>query len=302
MRTIAAAGAGLYTSTFIGCGVDTGGKIGARVLRPNTLSDKLAVVSGGKIENMVRSAMKALGGMDKLVRKGDTVVVKPNIGWAQPPEYGASSNPETVATIVKLCLEAGAGTVKVFDRPCDDRRRAYTESGIKKAAEAAGAKVSYTDDSRFVKLEIPEGKALKEWPIYRDALEADVLINIPIAKVHNSTGLTLSLKNLMGIAGGNRGTWHQDLHTKIADFYTVVPCDLSVIDAYRIMLKHGPRGGRLDDVEVKKIIAICRDNVATDAFAAKELFGIPPHRIGYIKQAHERGLGNMEYKSIMIPA
>ena len=299
IKTLGAAGAGLYASTFVGCGKE-GGKVGARVLRSNDLSDKLAVAVGGEIDDMVRKTMKALGGMDKLVRKGDTVVVKPNIGWARKPELGACSNPQTVATVVRLCLEAGAKEVKVFDIPCDDKRRTYSESGIRKAAEEAGANVLYVDDSRFVDLEIPDGKALTNWPTYRDALECDVLINVPIPKSHGSTGLTLSLKNLMGVAGGNRGKWHQELHTKIADFYTVVPCDLSVIDGYRIMVTNGPSGGRPEYVEVKKTIAICKDSIAADAFAAKELFGIAPEKIGYISQAHERGLGDMRYESRLV--
>ncbi len=302
IRTVGAAGVGLCASGLIGCGTKERAEAVARVLRPNGLSDKLAVAGGGDIEQMLRRAMDALGGMDSLVKKGDTVVVKPNIGWAQPPEHGACSNPETVSVLVRMCLEAGAAAVKVFDRPCDDKRRSYHESGIESAAKEAGAKVSYVDDSRFLDIDIPDGKSLKEWPVYRDALECDVLINVPIPKVHNSTGLTLSLKNLMGIAGGNRGEWHRDydLSTAITDFYTVVPCDLSVMDAYRIMLHHGPRGGRLDDVEVRKTIAVCKDNVAADAFAARELFGRDPQNIGYIRQAHDRGLGDMQYETRLL--
>jgi uncharacterized protein (DUF362 family) len=294
IRTIGAAGIGIYASSLVGC-KRNGEKIAARVLRENELSDKLAVASGGDIEEMVRSALKALGGMDKLVRKGDIVVVKPNIGWAQPPENGASTNPNVVATIVKLCMEAGAKKVKVFDNTLDDKRRAYSETGIGKAAQDAGADTPFIDDSRFAELEIPDGKILKKWLTYRDALECDVLINVPVAKVHGSSGLTLAMKNLMGIIGGKRGVWHQDLHTHIADFSTAVKCDLTVIDGYRVMLRNGPRGGRPDDVELKKTIAVCKDVVAADAFAAKELFGRDPQSIGYIKQAHERGLGNIEY-------
>jgi uncharacterized protein (DUF362 family) len=294
IRTIIAAGTSIYASSLIGC-KRSGGKIGARMLRENELSDKLAVASGGEIEEMVRSAVKALGGMDKLVRKGDIVVAKPNIGWAQPPVNGASTNPDVVATIVKLCIEAGAKKVKVFDNTLDDKRRAYSETGIGKAAQDAGADTPFIDDSRFAELEIPNGKVLKKWLTYRDALECDVLINVPVAKVHNSSGLTLAMKNLMGIIGGNRGLWHQDLHTHIADYSTAVKCDLTVIDGYRVMVRNGPRGGRPDDVEMKKTIAVCKDVVAADAFAAKELFGRDPEGIGYIKQAHERGLGDMDY-------
>ena len=296
LRTISAAGIGIYASSLIGC-KRNGAKIGVRVLRENELSDKLAVASGGEIEEMVRSTVKALGGMDKLVRKGDIVVLKPNIGWAQPPENGASTNPDVVATIVKLCIEAGAKKVKVFDNTLDDKRRAYSETGIGKAAQDAGADTPFIDDSRFVELEIPDGKTLKKWLTYRDALECDVLINVPVAKVHNSSSLTLAMKNLMGIVGGNRGLWHQDLHTHIADFSTAVKCDLTIIDGYRVMVRNGPRGGRPDDVEVKKTIAVCKDIVAADAFAAKELFGREPKDIGYIQQGHERGIGNMEYET-----
>ena len=300
MRTTAAAGLGLYASTFIGCGKKEAVKLGPRVLRPNDVSDKLAVVSGGEIEQMVRAAMKALGGMERLVKKGDTVVVKPNIGWVSRPEYGACSHPETVGSVVKLCREAGAETIKVFDNPCEDRARSYDESGIRKAAEAAGADVVFMDDSRFVDLEIPGAEALKSWLTYRDALECDVLINVPVPKHHGSTGLTLSLKNLMGTAGGKRGKWHQNLDTKIADFYSAVPCDLTVIDAQRIMLRAGPNAGRLEDIEMKNTIAICKDSVAADAFATERLFGRKPEHILYTKKAHERSLGDMDYASRLV--
>ena len=292
IRTVGAVGVGMCTPTIFGCFKK---EIKARSSRANKLSDMLAVATGGGIDEMVRKAMDALGSMGKLVRSGDIVVIKPNIGWAQPPEKGASTNPQTVAALVKLCVEAGAKKVKVLDRPCDEIRRAYSESGIKSAAEKAGAVVPYIDNSRFAELEIPKGVFLTKWSVYEEVVEADVLINVPVAKVHNSSGLTLSLKNLMGVAGGNRGKWHEDIHTSIADFYSVVRCDLTVIDAYRIMLRNGPRGGRLSDVEVRKTIAICKDGVMADAYAAKELFGRKPESLGFIRQAHERGLGDMNY-------
>ena len=300
IRTTAAAGLGIYASTIFGCGKKAAAELGPRVLRPNGLSEKLAVAKGGGIEQMVRATMKAIGGMEKVVKSGDTVVVKPNIGWASRPEYGACSHPETVAAVVKLCIEAGAAKVKVFDNPCEDRARTYNESGIRKAAETAGAEVPYMDNSRFVDLEIPGAEALREWPTYRDALECDVLINVPVPKHHGSAGLTLSLKNMMGVAGGNRGKWHQNLDTKIADFYSAAPCDLTVVDAQRIMLRSGPNAGRLEDIETKNTIAVCKDAVAADAYAARELFGRKPEQILYVKKAHDRSLGDMDYASRLL--
>ncbi len=298
LKVTGAAGAGLYTFGITGCGKKK--EAGPRTLRENSMGRDIVVAQGDDIRSAVRGVVEKLGGMSALVQKGDTVVVKPNIGWTTTPELGGCTNPAVVAAVVELCLEAGAKKVKVFDRSCKEDRICYKNSGIADGATKAGADVSYVDKRRYVNVPIERGKKLKLWPIYEDALTADVLINLPVAKVHNSSGLTLSLKNLMGTAGGDRGEWHQSLHQKIADYYTVLPCDLSIMDAYRVMVRNGPAGGNPSDVVLKKTIVASTDLIALDAFAAKEFFNKTPDEVRHIKYASEFGSGDMNFEGRVV--
>ncbi len=298
MKIAGAAGAGLYGFGILGCGRKE--EFHPRTLRQNSMSRNVVVGKGDDIRSVVRAVIEKLGGMSSLVGKGDVVVVKPNIGWTTPPELAACTNPEVVVAVVELCYQAGAKTVKVFDRSCRDDRIAYKNSGIAAAARKARADVSYVDRRRFYEVPIERGKKLKSWPIYEEALKADVLINLPVAKVHNATGLTLSLKNMMGTAGGDRGTWHQSLHQKIADYSTVLPCDLGVLDAYRVMVRNGPAGGNPRDVTLVKSIAASTDLVALDAFAAKEFFDKTPEQVRHIKYASEFGSGDMDFSGRVV--
>ncbi len=292
IKTASAAGAAFYTFGILGCKKK---QLAPRELRQSSMTDRIVVGRGDDIRTVVRTVIEKLGGMPALVRKGDIVVVKPNIGWTTPPELGACTNPEVVAAIVELCYEAGASKVKVFDRGCRDDRIAYQRSGIAAASKKVGAEVSFVEKARFCDVPMERGKKLKSWPIYEDAVKANVLINVPVAKVHNATALTLALKNLMGTAGGDRGAWHQSLHQKIADYYTVLPCDLGVLDAYRVMLTNGPSGGNPRDVRLVKTIVASTDLVALDAFAAKEFFNKTPQEVRHIKYASDLGLGKLDF-------
>ena len=253
----------------------------------------LAVARGPMPERAVRAAVDALGGIRRFIAAGDVVVVKPNMGWDRRPEYAATTNPAVVAALVKLCLEAGAAKVKVFDRPVNDPRRTYVQSGIEAAARAAGAEVSYMDERRFREVKIPQGTAIQSWPIYIDVLEADKLINVPIAKHHGLSRLTLAHKNLMGVMGESRGRIHQRLDETLVDVSTVVrPC-LHVLDALRILTAHGPTGGDLADVKQLDTIVAGTDPVAVDAFGAT-LFGLTGADLGSVREAARRGLGVMD--------
>jgi uncharacterized protein (DUF362 family) len=242
---------------------------------------------------MVKAAVESLGGIDKLVKPNDVVVVKPNMAWDRLPEQAATTNPAAVAAIVELCLKAGARKVQVFDRTCNDPRRSYDTSGIAKAAEEAGASVSQVNKRKFRSIAISNGKSMQEWPIYGDAAKADVLINIPIAKHHSQSRLTLGMKNMMGIAGGDRGKWHTDIHQRIADFATVTAVDLTLVDAYRILTDHGPNSGTEADVRQEGLLVAGVDPVAVDAYCTT-IFGLDPREVGFIPNAHALGLGEMD--------
>nr|HPQ40756.1 DUF362 domain-containing protein [bacterium] len=203
---------------------------------------KLVIGKNTNYAELVRGVMEKLGGMAAFVRKGDTVVIKPNIGWDRKPEHAANTHPDVVKTLVELVLAAGAKEVKVFDRTCNEQRRCYQNSGIGPALEAMADRritVMHPEDRHYVDTKIPRGKDLKEWPIHKEALTADCYINVPVAKHHGLTDLSLGLKNSMGVLGGQRGRIHMGIGQKLADLATVVRPKLTVIDATRMLLRHG---------------------------------------------------------------
>lgn len=259
----------------------------------------LAVVTNGSPAELTRTTINLLGGMKRFVLRGDIVVVKPNIGWDRSPEQGATTNPEVVAEIVKLCVEAGAKKVKVFDRPCNTPSRCYENSGIKQAASKAGAEVSYVVDAGFVKTKFPNGLKLKSWYLYKPALECDLLINLPIAKHHSLSRLTLGMKNLMGIMGGDRGQIHWNIDENLADLSNFIRPKLTVLDAVRILVKNGPQGGNLKDV-IKIDTVIVGEKIATvDAYGAT-LFGLKPSDLSSVVIGNKLGLGEIDLSKIFI--
>jgi uncharacterized protein (DUF362 family) len=258
----------------------------------------LAIAHGTPPAGITRAAVAALGGMKRFVSRGDVVVVKPNIGWDRTPEYAANTNPDVVAALVRLCLEAGAKTVKVFDHPVTDPRRTYKQSGIADAAAAAGAAVTFMDDRKFKDMRI-NGRSLKSWPLYTEIFEADKVINVPIAKTHGISKLTLGMKNWMGVMGGWRGRIHQRVDESIVDLAMFIKPALTVLDAVRILTANGPQGGNLADVKQLNMVVAGTDAVAVDAFGAT-LFGMKPSELGCVRIGHEIGLGNMNLERMKI--
>ncbi len=254
-------------------------------------ADILAMAS-----QLTESAIASLGGMARFVSKGDVVWVKPNIGWNRRPEQAANTNPDVVATLVRLCLEAGAKTVKVGDYPCHPARQAYRNSGIAKAVENVGGKMVYLDKKRFVDFPIG-GERLETWPLYAEIMDADLVINVPILKHHGLTKATIGMKNYMGVIGGNRATWHQQMDVCVSDITQFMKPQLTVMDAVRVLLDHGPQGGDPNDVEIRGIVAASTDIVAIDTYGAS-LLGHAPQDISYIPAAEARGLGTTDYQSL----
>jgi len=262
----------------------------------------LAHATGKDYVELVDRVLSPLGGMGKFVRPSDKVVIKPNIGWDRNPGQAANTHPLVVKALVQRALDAGAAEVKVFDRTCNEERRCYVNSGIK--AALAGIKDKrlkffHPDDRKYVPVDIARGKAVNRLEIYRDALEADSYINVPIAKHHSLSRLTMGLKNSMGVLGGSRGKMHHSLGQKLADLATVVQPKLTVIDATRILLANGPQGGDLDDVKVVDTVVASVDPVAADAFTTT-LFGLKPEEIESTVAAHALGLGVMDLKKIKV--
>ncbi|SHO47849.1 DUF362 domain-containing protein [Desulfopila aestuarii] len=257
---------------------------------------KLVVVTGKSYDILVTKALETLGWPGAFIKNGDKVVIKPNIGWDRNVAQGANSHPIVVVQLAKLALDAGAGEVKIFDHTCNEKRRCYVNSGIQDGVAAIGDKrvrLLHIDQRKFVPVDIKNGKSLSQWEIYRDALEADVYINVPVAKHHGLSRLTLGLKNAMGVIGGRRGSLHFNLGQKLADLATVIRPTLTVVDATRLLMRNGPQGGNEDDVEIRDTVIASTDPVAADAYATT-LFGLKPEEIDSTVAAHAMGLGEMD--------
>jgi len=299
LRRVIALGAAGVSATL--ANVACAPKLAQReVARPKATGAYLAVVRGGGPEEITRRAIEAIGGMARFVKKGDDVIIKPNICVAYHTfEYAATTNPEVVATLVKLCLEAGARRVRVMDLPFGGTAQmAYERSGIKAAVEAAGGEMELMSPAKYVEVEIPQGQDLKKWHFYGPVLDADVLINVPIAKHHNLARLTLGMKNLMGVIL-NRPALHSNLGQRLADITSLLRPELTVVDAVRVLTAHGPTGGNLDDVLKLDTVIASHDIVAADAYATT-LFGKEPSYLDYVTAGAEMGLGEMELNKLKI--
>lgn len=279
----------------------------ALLLAPTLINETLAareqplvaVAEGSDYAAITRKAINTVGGMKRFVKPGDVVVVKPNMGWDRSVEFAANTHPLVVRAVVEECLAAGAKKVKVFDNTCNDSRRCYVNSGIEAALKGMkGVECKHIETERFRKVTL-NGSFLKEWELYDEALSANVYINVPVAKHHGLSKLTLGLKNIMGIMGGSRGYIHRNLDVALADLNAHVKSHLTVIDATRILTAHGPQGGNIADVKVLNKVIASTDIVAADAYATT-LFGMKPADIPVTVTAYKRGLGEMNLNKIKI--
>lgn len=258
--------------------------------------DTIAVVTGrdlspATIAAMAAAAVQALGGIERFVRRGMTVVIKPNIGWNSPPERAHNTNPHLVEAMVRLCVQQGA-RVKVFDRTCNSARLCYVNSGIRDAAQRAGADVSYMSPRKYKTVRVPRSLKQQTLQVYEDVLTADVVINMPVAKHHSLSQLTMAMKNLMGVLGGNRGGYHGDIDKNLVDFIKAIPTHLTILDATRILTNHGPASGTLADVRETKTVIAGINPVNVDAYGAT-LFGKRPSDLGYLRLASQHGMGEI---------
>ncbi len=266
-----------------------------------SVASTLAVAVGDNPVEITRRAIEAVGGIRAFVPPGSEVIVKPNIGWAHGPECASNTDPQVVGALVAMCLgEAQAASVLVADYACADPRRSYGLSGIGQAAQDAGAEVAFIRGGEFVEAEIG-GEHLPAWPVHpRFAPAANrVMINVPVAKHHGLTRLTLGMKNLFGCIGGDRGQLHQRIHALLPDLTRHFRPALTVIDANRILLRNGPSGGDPNDVETRNTVIASADPVAADAFGTT-IFDLDPADMAWIVNAHAAGLGQMDLDQVQI--
>ncbi|MDF2696655.1 MAG: Iron-sulfur cluster-binding protein [Labilithrix sp.] len=249
-------------------------------------------------EALVRRAVDAMGGIKRFVSRGDVVVIKPNIGWDRMPIHAANTNPDVVGAVVQLAYEAGAKRVVVADGSCNDPNRCFQRSGIWRKAYSLGAEVVLPAEHRFRTTRM-KGEVLDEWPIFTTLVDADKVINVPVAKHHNLAKYTAAMKNWYGVLGGRRNRLHQNIDTSIADLATFMRPTLVVVDAMRVLMRNGPQGGNIDDTKVMNQVFATVDQVAADAYGAT-LIGQHRDNLPYLKMGHERGLGTMYWEQLKV--
>lgn len=254
----------------------------------------LVIARGQSPVKNVEAALQRMGGIAQFVSKGDTVLLKPNVGWDRRPEQAANTDPDVVAALCRLCIAAGAKVI-VTDHPVNDAERCFTRSGILEATRGAGGTVVLPSQTRFHFVKIP-GK-LGRWPVLEPFITASKIINVPIAKHHSLTRATLGMKNWYGILGGRRNQLHQRIDDSVAELAGLMLPTLTVLDATRLLMRNGPTGGSLADVKRNDAIAVSLDPVAVDAWAVKEL-GADPASLGWLRLGQEKKLGTMDYRSL----
>jgi uncharacterized protein (DUF362 family) len=261
-------------------------------------------VAQGDPAKAVRAAVKLMGGMDQFVKPGQKVLIKPNMSFTNKPEMATTTNPDLVRELVIMCREAGAGSVVVADYPLASSDACLANSGILDACKSIeGTKViGATSDALYKEMDIPDYASLKSNGFLKDALTADVLIAVPIAKTHAATGVSLAMKGMMGLVYDRRAMHQLDLSASIVDICSILKPDLTIIDAYRVLSTNGP-GGPGKILDAKTVIA-SRDMVAADAYATSsfEWYGnkYQPKQVQYIRQGSERGLGRMDIENMTI--
>jgi uncharacterized protein (DUF362 family) len=261
---------------------------------PLTTYPDLVGVKDGTPAQMFELGIKELGGMERFIKKGQKVLVKPNIGWDKRPGEGACTSPDLVGQIIEMALKAGAKEVNVFDNTCNDMNACYKNSGIEEAVVKAGGKMAPGDKEKYYRsVTIPGAKLLKEAKVHELYLDSEVIINVPVLKSHMSSTMTAALKNFMGVVWDRRW-WHGNgLHECIADFPLLKKVDLTVIDAYTVMMKNGPRGISSSDLETKKMQILSTDMVLADV-AASKILGANLSDIKYLQMANELGIGKLD--------
>ncbi len=251
---------------------------------------------GYDVKALTRNTFEAAGGMGRFVSKGDVVVVKPNISWARRPELAATTHPQVLEAIVELCQDAGAKKVRIADNTIHDARQCFALTGAGMVAKNTGADLIMPRSSLMRNMGL-RGDRLDVWPVFKPVVESDVLINVPVAKHHSLSTLTLGMKNWIGAVGGSRWSLHQDINQSIVDLAHYFKPDVTLVDAIRIMTQNGPSGGSTSYVQTKNTLILSDDPVAADAKAAL-LFNHKPKDIGYIRMAQEQGLGTYDFQQL----
>jgi uncharacterized protein (DUF362 family) len=258
----------------------------------------LAVVRGTDRSQTVDLAVKALGGMTAFIKPGERVLLKVNAAFATPPVLGATTHPDLVGAVVRLCYGAGAGQVMVSDNPINDPASCFALSGIDSAARKAGARVVLPLPRRFQPFTLPNGQLLRQWPVLGDPLaRVDRVIGLAPVKDHHRSGASLTIKNWYGLLGGRRNIFHQTIHRIIAELAMMIKPTLVILDGTQSMMRNGPTGGALEDLKATRTLIAGTDPVAVDTMGAA-LLGKSAGDLPHLQMAQEAGAGTVDYPSL----
>jgi uncharacterized protein (DUF362 family) len=264
--------------------------------RHPTAGTALAMGRGSDRAASLDAALAAIGGLERFLSKGDRVLLKVNAGFATAPELGATTHPALLGALARRCLQAGAAEVLVSDNPVADTLSCFGVSGLTAASREAGAKLLLPEPDAFATVTLPGGELLRAWPVLASPLlQATRLINVCPVKHHSIAGATMGLKNSYGLLGGSRGTFHQDVHGVIGELGQLFRPTLTVLDATWVMVRNGPTGGSLSDLEARDTIVVGTDAVAVDACGAG-LLGLEPADLTYLLRAAAAGLGSLDWR------
>ncbi len=265
----------------------------------------IVAVMGGEPDVMLGKALEALGGIGRFIKKGQEVVIKPNIGWDRTPEFAANTNPVLIKALVQACLKAGAKKVSVFDHTCDNWQKCYQRSGIESAVKAAGGVILPGNEEIYYKeVSLPNGVSLKKAKIHEALLKADAWINVPVLKNHGGAKMSISMKNYMGIVWDRKYFHSNDLQQCIADICTWSKKPvLNIVDAYRVMRQNGPQGKSVSDTSQLKTLIVSPNIVATDTAALRffnQVEKMPLSSVGHITKGEALKLGTTNLDQLNI--
>ena len=265
----------------------------------NKLLPSLAIAHGTDHDRTVRAAMGALGGMDRFIKKGDVVMIKPNVAFDRPPALAATTHPDALRAVAKLCFEAGAHKVIVADNPINSPTGCFFKSGLTGVCADMGLDLEYPETNAFAPLSL-EGEILKEWTFFNTPFKkATKVIGLAPCKDHNLCRGSMTMKNWYGLLGGRRSQFHQHIHSIVSDFALMMKPTLVILDGMNVLMSNGPTGGRLSDVKPMNTIVAGTDMVAVDACGYERLMERDVAELTYIHKAHDRGLGNKNWKDTL---
>ncbi|AQT67022.1 hypothetical protein STSP2_00160 [Anaerohalosphaera lusitana] len=306
----AAGGAGIIAASAIGAGL-LYDKAGPRI-RPKreqvhlpdfsvpALEGKIMCVAKGSDRGAnVKKAIDQLGGIERFIKPGETVLIKPNVAFASPPTLGATTNPELIEAVVKLCYDRGkASQVIVTDNSINDPASCFRLSGVGDAAQKSGARIILPRPGMFEHTTLKEGKLIRDWPVLWEAFGGvDKVIGITPVKDHHRSGASMTMKNWYGLLGGRRNIFHQNIHTIIEELARMVTPTMVILDGTTVMMSNGPTGGSVSDLRKKNELIVCTDQVAADSYGAS-LLERSIEELPHLEMAAKAGVGTIDYQSL----